>query len=186
MPVGTWSDEVKAFALERAKATDSASSISRQIRAKFGIHKTRNAVIGVCNRAKVSVGGGRAAGVINGKRSGKARAEHNSQLRKSRPSSSIPLPADPLPPPHVTDIPRKTFLELDEHADCKFVCLPEAAGPFVKQFCGEPRIAGTAYCLAHAHRCFDMTKPRGYLPRLSVAAWGKYQDEAVKEFNEAS
>lgn len=81
-----------------------------------------------------------------------------------KPASRIPIPTDPLPPPHISDVARVSFMELDESRHCKFV-VGEPKGPYEPQFCGDERILGLPYCLAHAHRCYAPPQPKNRSPR---------------------
>lgn len=73
----------------------------------------------------------------------------------------------PIPTPAETDIPRVAFEDLEAH-HCRFIALPEPAGPFVKQFCGQRVVQGLSYCHAHVVRCF--APPEARRRKLPVVA----------------
>lgn len=141
----------------------SCSAIARQIG-----WVTRNAVIGKVSRLCLP------------KRDTTTRIKHNRRIgkhqlhewHKKKPSKGKPfvfrdrvrpeflsLPASPLPPASETDIARISFSDLEAH-HCRFIALPEPAGPFVAQFCGETVVPGLSYCPAHTRRCFQPPRPR--------------------------
>jgi len=73
--------------------------------------------------------------------------------RESR-LSLVPVDATPLPPPHVTDIPRVSMLELEQH-HCRWVCA-DFVNVETPQYCGCKKIEGLPYCENHARRAYQV------------------------------
>lgn len=147
-----------------------------QIAARMG-GLTRNAVIGKVSRLGLPSRPTAFRTPTSKKR--RPRSLNRPTWRWGKPKSLVPIPTEPLPPPHETDIPRKSFLELDERRDCKFIC-GEPKGPFEKQFCGEPRVEGLPYCEVHSVRCFNPPQPRASRPaRPKVPTFQVYIEETV-------
>lgn len=117
---------------------------------------TRNAVIGKVSRLKLAPRAVTCRTVTPKKR--RSRERNNFNPRWGKPKSLVPIPTEPLPPPHITDIARVSFMDLDEAKDCKFVC-GEPKGPYEKQFCGDQRVPGLPYCTVHAQRCYGPPTP---------------------------
>ena len=197
---GNWPDEVKAFALKSAADGKSANAISAQILRIFNVDKSRNAVIGLVHRSGKTLGtNGRASMSANGKRTGPMAAA----IRRHRMNPRAPIQitprfaAEPLPPTRETDVPRVSFLDLDEtsiavelengatrivRSHCKFVCLPEPAAPHVKQFCGDERVEGLAYCAEHAARCYGAPPPRRENSKVApIKQWVRRSDGSYRD-----
>lgn len=68
--------------------------------------------------------------------------------------SLVPLSAEPLPPPHVTDIPRVSFLLLEQH-HCRWVCA-EYVNNEAPMYCGCKKVEGLPYCENHARRAYQV------------------------------
>lgn len=68
--------------------------------------------------------------------------------------SLIPLSAEPLPPPHVTDIPRVSMRDVTDH-QCKWPC-DEFRSMTAPLYCGCKKVEGLPYCESHARRAFQV------------------------------
>ena len=106
-------------------------------------------------------------------------------LRPQTPAQALAarLIRHPIPDPQPGDVARKTYDELDEHKDCKFIPGDPRGGPDVKKFCGLPREPGLPYCATHAMRCYGHTPERPAVkvrpgPILTRAAGTKVFDYA--------
>ena len=157
-----WPEGSKEFAYSLLKTGQSASRVAAQLLLRFGIHKTRNAVIGISYRADDSVGLPKASkatrswtGRIGGRRIAKRRrlATENIPPLPKRPA---PMPDAELPPRHETDVARVSFIDLEDH-HCRFIP-GDPAPPHEKQFCGAERRRGSAYCNVHAIRCGESVR----------------------------
>jgi GcrA cell cycle regulator len=147
--MAVWTDEQTAT----LKAGWIAGLSASQIAARLG-GTTRNAVIGKVHRLGLS---GRApcSGRVKRHRPRKI------QLRAKSPPRSMPtsLPTAPVPPPHVDDIGRVTFQQLDElipglpGPHCRWPCGEPTAG-----FCGLPQVPGLSYCEGHAARACTVSR----------------------------
>jgi GcrA cell cycle regulator len=192
----TWNDETKKFALDSARDGNSASQIAKLLAEKYGITKTRNAVIGVVFRSGQSIGSSHINNSLNGRRIGRMIAARLKSARKEGHAKPAPwLAPEPLPPPCETDTPRISFTDLDERKitvrlsdgttrivreHCKFPVLPEPAGPHVKQFCGDQRVMGSPYCGHHSSRAYQPPQPR-YFPRAAGRAGAFDRTKAIDE-----
>lgn len=143
------------------------------------IGRSRNAVIGRVRRLGLSFRGYRPGGIVAKRNAGLVPRKPK---RKPAPAPRLaPKPLSPaaqvlkalkrdgmpIPTPAETDIPRIAFEDLEAH-HCRFIALPEPAGPFVKQFCGDRAVPGLSYCRNHAARCFSIPTPRQQSAPLAV------------------
>ena len=67
--------------------------------------------------------------------------------------SLVPLTAEPLPPPHVTDIPRVSFDDINFDKDCSWPCA-EHTNNAAPLYCGCKKLEGLPYCENHARRAY--------------------------------
>ena len=154
MPAGiVWTDERVALLKKLWADGYSCSQCATRI---GGI--TRNAVIGKVSRLKLAP-----RTTTSRNPAAKRRPRSLNHPRWVRRESLVPIATEPLPPRHETDIPRIAFVSLED-THCKFPCLPDVAGPFVKQFCGQPRVEGLPYCTVHAQRCYTPPQARNRPP----------------------
>lgn len=116
---------------------------------------TRNSIIGKVNRLGLA---SRSTVFRTPETKKRRRSLNHPKWAWGKPKSLVPIPTEPLPPRHETDIPRVSFADLEE-SQCKFICTEEPRGPFEKQFCGEPRIEGLPYCTVHSQRCYGPPQP---------------------------
>jgi GcrA cell cycle regulator len=164
-----WKDPAIAARLEELwNAGHSCSVIARMM----GEDVTRNAVIGAVRRADLPFRGYRPGGVVakhsigstsrsmsqvlGGKIARKKVSNGKGKpftLRDRVPPMTIIADPTPLPPPSADDKARVSFDELENH-HCRWIVLTEAAGPYVKQFCGFQKKNGLPYCEEHARRAF--------------------------------
>ena len=173
MPAGIgWTDERVALLKKLWGEGLSCSQIAKRIDASV----TRCAVIGKIHRLGLS---GRTC-----HRDPKPKRPKTQRSVWFKPVSRVPIPTEPLPPPHETDIARVAFVDLQD-THCKFVC-GEPKGPYEKQFCGQPRHKGLPYCEVHSQRCFQVPVPRNYLPAaIRGPKLGTSRLDALKEFEDA-
>ena len=68
--------------------------------------------------------------------------------------SLVPLTAEPLPPPHVTDIPRVSFDDINFDKDCSWPCA-EHTNNAAPLYCGCKKLEGLPYCENHARRAYQ-------------------------------
>ena len=68
--------------------------------------------------------------------------------------SLVPISAEPLPPPHVTDIPRVSMRDVTDH-QCKWPC-DEFRSMTAPLYCGCKKVEGLPYCESHARRAFQV------------------------------
>lgn len=76
------------------------------------------------------------------------------QPTRSSRLSLVPVDATPLPPPHVTDIPRVSMKEITDH-QCKWPC-DEFRSMTAPMYCGCKRVPGLPYCENHARRAYQV------------------------------
>lgn len=79
----------------------------------------------------------------------------------------------PIPTPAEADIPRVSFLDLNEDGKkhCKWICLDSVTGvpQDAPMFCGEEPEPGLVYCRAHALRAYSPVRPRQpSVPRVEM------------------
>ena len=141
---GTWTDEKIAHLKHRWSVLGESAG---KIAAALGV--SRSAVCGKAFRLGISHGLSPAssrATIVKGPRPKRERilpAKKIAQLRS--------LPAEPLPPPKIEDVARKTLAEL-EPEDCRWpVDLKDRSG---FGFCAHEHVPGQPYCLPHCHRAF--------------------------------
>lgn len=68
--------------------------------------------------------------------------------------SLVPISAEPLPPPHVTDIPRVSMRDVTDH-QCKWPC-DEFRSMTAPLYCGCKKVEGLPYCENHARRAYQV------------------------------
>jgi GcrA cell cycle regulator len=132
----------------------SASQIGR------AIGKTRNAVLGKAFRLHLphrqivfrTKGGAPRA------RSKRSMFNPPTPLRES--IRDIIRDGTPIPPPAETDIPRVATVDL-EPPHCRWPCGdPRETPAHAPLFCGDARVPGAPYCLAHLRRAYCPPQPR--------------------------
>lgn len=156
MPAGiVWTDERVALLKKLWGEGFSCSQIAKRIGST-----TRNGVIGKIHRM----------GLPGRPTTHRARNRPKPKTRPLgwfKPVSRIPIPTDPLPPRHETDIARVSFIDLIDGKHCKFIP-GNPTGPYEPQFCGLDALPNSPYCHAHTIRCGpDMRTTRPYeRPRI--------------------
>lgn len=140
-----WNDERTENLKTRWAQGDSASTIAES----FGT--TRNAVIGKAHRMGLAE-----RATYQRKPVPKRIRTHieRPRIATTKRVSLVPIPAEPLPPPHVTDVARVSFLELDQH-HCRWVCATDVPNLETPQFCGCKKLEGLPYCENHARRAYQ-------------------------------
>lgn len=167
-----WTQEARDHAIARARQGVFASTIAVELR-KFGVHKSRCAVIGLVHRA-----GERLMGAEGSSDARKLRAANRQRAAKARRAVAVGkgahlylVPrAEPLPPAQATDIARVSQKDRDEieiavalpdgtHRQTKNHCrwIPAHLDPVkVAQneplFCGDQRLRSSSYCEHHTIR----------------------------------
>ena len=128
---------------------------------------TRNAVIGKLARLGLTSKGRRPR--VTTPNVPRIPRKRKSSFLFGLPGSMEAIDGAPLPPRHETDIPRVAFLDL-EPKHCRFIPGdPLGVGLTDPQFCGLDKVAGLAYCRAHAGRCFDTLEARRALAAQGAA-----------------
>lgn len=164
-----WTPEAKAYALESAREGYSGTQIARRVNQKFDMRVTRNAAIGVVNRAGLAIGGGQSRAT---------KAQYIERCKRDAPTRQVSSPLQTLfasltiEPPMSSEpeivIPlaeRKTLAEL-EPGDCRWPFSDPRSADF--HFCNRLQV-GTesrarkgvlSYCESHAKRAFQAPQPR--------------------------
>ena len=73
--------------------------------------------------------------------------------------SLVPLTAEPLPPPHVTDVARVSFADINFAQQCSWVCATDVPNSETPQYCGCKKLEGLPYCENHARRAYAAAQP---------------------------
>lgn len=141
-----WTDELRAK-VKHLWSDHSATQIAEALRAE-GHPFTRNAIIGVLHRAKLTSQHKseehRSARADGQKRTRPARSSANHVRRPPSPK----LEAAEIKLRCVEIVPRNLTLMDLEPGDCRY---PYGDGPMT--FCGHPKMAGFSYCVPHLHLC---------------------------------
>ena len=158
-PLPAWSKEAREFAIERARAGDSASIIKLGLWQKFRVLKSRNAIIGIVHRAGAALGGGNQAKRLGGRKT----ARRIKAAQQWRPLSKVAalFAAEPMPPPEpelvIPEHERKTLMQLEDR-DCRWGIGDPRKPDF--HFCARPQVSGLPYCERHARRAYQPPIPR--------------------------
>ena len=175
-----WPKDIKAHALQLAKAGDSAGRIAEKLRLEVGYVTTRNAVIGIVHRSGLNLRGSQNHSRVTAQ--SKRRAAAAKLVTPQRASSPPIFRTHPLPFPQPEDIPRIAFADLEDR-HCRYPCLLEPGAPDVPQFCGKPKISGSSYCNTHKRVCEGVpvsrrVRPPSEAPALVFGA-SKFEIETV-------
>lgn len=162
----TWTDE----RVERTKVLHldglTASQVARKISAEFGVHITRNAVIGIIHRR----GWGRGySDIMRAKAANKTRVKRadSEAVRANREKLKMRNHNNPKPivpgwrsepwksdePEIVIPVGERKTIETLEANHCRWPIGEPGQEGF--HFCGRDRVPGVSYCLAHARRAFQ-------------------------------
>lgn len=134
------------------------------IAARMGM--TRNQIIGKASRLKLRLGADNALASSRSAQATRLRHKNERAQKSIRPKivARPPKPEiafEPLPPAHVDDVVRKSFVQL-EGGDCKF----PIGDPRQSDFgcCGLEAVPGKPYCAGHLARCYVTPTVRGRVP----------------------
>lgn len=168
-----WPDEDIALATKLWLGGFSGSEISDRFDGRY----SRSAVIVKMSRE----------GVKSPRKRGDSTQAQVLARKKCKPRIVVSNPAGPpmrptpIPQPQAADVARVSFMDLEDN-HCRFI-VGDPVGPTVKQFCGDERMTGSAYCNGHHHRCFDPLRRRpSYTPPTYGVSIGLGALNAVKEF----
>lgn len=101
-------------------------------------------------------------------------------VKRARPKPP-PAPRSvfhPLPPPHVDDIARVAFMDLEPH-HCRFAVGHPGKPTF--GFCGLHHVPGTSYCAGHLHRCTSSVTVTGQMAAHDKVTGDQTTAAAVEE-----
>ena len=181
-----WTPELKEHAIALALEGHSASQIADGLFQKFGVRKTRNAVIGAMFRAGKPLHGRESAksksrrAMENRVRSRLARKAAAKPVSKQKAALyAIFVAGTPLPPPQPTDVGRVHILDLERH-HCRWLCGEPAQG----MFCGEAKVEGLSYCKEHSLRAYAPPQPPSRLPYVVSRAHVPDHGKILKQFEE--
>ncbi len=138
-PVSKYTDPQREFIRRAWDAGTSAAIIAVTFNSHFETNLTRNAVIGLCKRMKLTARGSDGPWRIEGQARRAANAEHTP---RKPPAVSLPVPSEaPL-----------AIGPIDDHVDhgcCKW---PVNHDGQAFQQCGQPAVDRKPYCLFHRER----------------------------------
>jgi len=146
MPPNPWSDEKTATLKQLVREGYSSGVIAERLKV------TRSAVVGRCHRLGLHLGANRRG--LNKFTQFSLRKPHQRPLKKRKSITAKPQPQfekEPIPPPNINDIARKTFSELTEN-DCRYPINHVGEPGF--GFCGLEKLPGSSYCPSHHSRCW--------------------------------
>lgn len=145
MAVKLWSDEQTDLLKKMVREGYSGGMIA----ARLGV--SRNSVIGKVMRLGLHLGTPRRGMGIAAR---SLRKPHHRPLKKRKSITAKPQPQfekEPIPPPNINDIARKTFSELTEN-DCRYPINHVGEPGF--GFCALEKLPGSSYCPSHHSRCW--------------------------------
>lgn len=146
-----WTDETRTFVRMRWAEGRSASEISAEYKERYGVRKTRNAIIGYVHRAGLS----RKDGPTQPKRV--ERTSRRNRVTKVRaPRTPKPAPPEPLSVRKALILslePIDTSTRVDAIArhQCRFIH-GDPRGEWA--FCARPKQHGSSFCVHHTRLCY--------------------------------
>lgn len=80
---------------------------------------------------------------------------------KARSLSFVPIPAEPLPLPEITDVAVVSHNKLEADT-CRWVCATDTPNNDTPKYCGCKQMLGKPYCEAHTRRAYqpDTARPK--------------------------
>jgi len=187
-----WTPELKEHAIALALEGHSASQIADGLFQKFGVRKTRNAVIGAMFRAGKPLHGRESAksksrrAMENRVRSRLARKPAVRPVSKQKAALyAIFVDGTPLPE-HAGDLlippaERKTLQQLTA-VSCRWPIGDPREADF--GFCPKEKISGLPYCEHHSRRAFQPPQPPSRLPYVVSRAHVPDHGKILKQFEE--
>lgn len=155
-----WTEETRAFVRERWADGQSASEISSAVSDRFGVRKTRNAIIGYIHRAGLSRNAppsARAVQAAHARAAVRARRERAAKPRKVKTPPLEPMSLRKALILSLEPLNDSTRVDAIARRQCRFI-----HGDPAKQwaFCGRTKQAGSPYCEHHTQLCYVVKQKR--------------------------